>query len=132
MITDYGTNNIVIGSGECTPVYTFDNSITPLNMQTVYDTAGQLYHFYPDYAIDTDGRIHHYPLNDAIYGSGGSTTFAELADAFERAQHELTREYFYQDNIAYVRILNDASHQRAEDIDTEQFNEYLDEWSNNE
>ena len=58
MITDYGTNNIAIGTGDGAPIYHFDNNTTAINIQTVYDTAGQLYHYYPDYAIDTDGQIY--------------------------------------------------------------------------
>ena len=131
MITDYGTNNIVIGSGEFTSTYTFDDNITPLNIQTVYDTAGQLYHFYPDYAIDTDGRIYNHSPNYVIYGSGERTTFEELADAFERAQYELTREDVADGRKHFYQVMDDSKHQRAENIDTEQFNEYLDEWSNN-
>ncbi len=131
MITDYGTNNIAIGTGDGAPIYHFDNNTTAINIQTVYDTAGQLYHYYPDYAIDTDGQIYHYPLNDAIYGPGGRTIFEELADAFERAQYELTREDVADGRKHFYQVMDDSKHQRAENIDTEQFNEYLDEWSNN-
>lgn len=115
MITDYGTNNIVIGTGDGAPIYHFDNNTTTINIRTAYDT---------------DGRIYHYSPNYATYGSGGRTTFEELADALERAQLELTRYEDVADGRKhFYQVMDDAKHQRAEDIDTEQFNEYLDEWS---